>query len=133
MNTHTLSVPKFITVLISFFIAVIAIATILPSQSAFAATGDGAKAEACLAVGGCDANAGTKVNNVTSAVINIMSIVIGVIAVIMIIIAGAKYITSGGDSGKVSSAKNSIIYALIGLVIVALAQVIVRFVLKTAA
>ena len=62
-------------------------------------------------------------------VINIFSIVVGVIAVIMIIVGGLKYITSSGDSGNVTSAKNTILYAVIGLVIVALAQVIVRFVL----
>lgn len=62
-------------------------------------------------------------------IINIVSIVVGVVAVIMIIFGGLKYITSGGDSSNVSSAKNTIIYAIIGLVVVALAQFIVRFVL----
>jgi hypothetical protein len=47
----------------------------------------------------------------------------------MIIIGGFKYITSGGDSNNVSSAKNTILYAIIGLIIVALAQTIVRFIL----
>ena len=48
----------------------------------------------------------------------------------MIIYGGMRYITSGGDSGKITSAKNTIIYALIGLVVVALAQFIVKFVLN---
>lgn len=69
------------------------------------------------------------VNDIITNVINIFSIVVGVVSVIMIIIGGLKYITSGGDSGNVSGAKNTILYAIIGLVIVALAQVIVRFVL----
>jgi hypothetical protein len=47
----------------------------------------------------------------------------------MIIVGGLKYITSGGDSGNVSGAKNTILYAIVGLVVVALAQIIVRFVL----
>lgn len=73
------------------------------------------------------------ISDVATTVVNIISIVVGVIAVIMIIFGGAKYITSGGESGKITSAKNTIIYALIGLVVVALAQVIVHFVLgKTA-
>jgi cytochrome bd-type quinol oxidase subunit 2 len=76
--------------------------------------------------------AATNVSTLLARVINIFSIVVGVIAVIMIIIGGLKYITSGGDSGNVSSAKNTIIYALVGLVIVALAQFIVRFVLGQA-
>lgn len=70
------------------------------------------------------------VNNIITTVINIFSLVVGVISVVMIIIGGLKYITSGGDSGNVSGAKNTILYAIIGLVVVALAQVIVRFVLR---
>ena len=69
------------------------------------------------------------VNDILTTVINIFSLVVGVVSVIMIIVGGLKYITSGGDSGNVSGAKNTILYAIVGLVIVALAQVIVRFVL----
>ena len=65
-------------------------------------------------------------------IINIFSIIVGVVAVIMIIFGGFKYITSAGNQESIKSAKNTIIYALIGLIIVALAQVIVRFVLREA-
>ena len=74
--------------------------------------------------------AGQTVNEIIATVINIFSFIVGVIAVIMIIIGGIKYITSGGDSNNISSAKTTIIYAIIGLVVVALAQIIVRFVLQ---
>ncbi len=50
----------------------------------------------------------------------------------MIIVGGLKYITSGGDSGNITSAKNTILYAIVGLIVVALAQIIVRFVLQRA-
>lgn len=70
------------------------------------------------------------INNTITMIINIFSTIVGVIAVIMIIYGGLRYITSGGDSGKIGNAKNTIIYALIGLIIVALAQFIVRFVLS---
>lgn len=76
--------------------------------------------------------AGDRVSDLLKRVINIFSWIVGVIAVIMIIVGGLKYITSGGDSSNVSSAKNTILYALVGLVIVALAQFIVRFVLGEA-
>ena len=80
-----------------------------------------------------DPNAGnTDITDVIKLVVNIFSIVVGFLAVIMIIWGGLRYITSGGDSGKSTTAKNTIIYALIGLVIVALAQFIVRFVLSKA-
>ncbi len=72
----------------------------------------------------------SKINSIIKTVLNIISLIVGVVAVIMIIFGGLKYITSGGDSNNVSGAKNTIIYAIIGLVIVALAQFIVQFVLN---
>ncbi len=71
-----------------------------------------------------------QLDSTIKTVINIISIVVGIVAVIMIIIGGFKYITSNGDSGAVSSAKNTILYAIVGLVVVALAQIIVRFVVN---
>lgn len=70
-----------------------------------------------------------KVNGLLTDIINIFSVIVGIIAVIMIIVAGLRYITSGGKQESVTSAKNTILYAVIGLVIVALAQIIVKFVL----
>jgi hypothetical protein len=82
--------------------------------------------------GNCGATSGgtEKINSIITTVINIFSIIVGVVSVIMIILGGFRYITSGGDSSNVQSAKNTIIYALIGLVVVALAQFIVQFVLN---
>jgi energy-converting hydrogenase Eha subunit B len=83
---------------------------------------------------GCDdttstATESTDLTNAIRFIINVISVIVGVVAVIMVIFGGLRYITSGGDSGKVSSAKNTIIYAVIGLIVVALAQFIVQFVL----
>jgi len=87
-------------------------------------------AELQFASGPCADNQSTeRLNNLIKTIINIVSVVVGVVAVIMIVFGGLKYITSGGESSNVSSAKNTIIYAIIGLVVVALAQFIVRFVL----
>jgi hypothetical protein len=87
---------------------------------------------ASLTVGTCNTtdDPTTKANNLIASVVNIFSLVVGVVAVIMIIVGGFRYITSGGDSNNVTAAKNTILYAIIGLVIVALAQFIVRFVLN---
>jgi hypothetical protein len=63
-------------------------------------------------------------------VVNLFSLVIGVIAIIMIIYGGFRYITSGGASERVGNAKNTLVYAIVGLIIVALAQIIVHFVLN---
>ena len=77
-----------------------------------------------------DLSTGTdQIQRIVTMVINIFSVVVGIVAVIMIIYGGFKYITSGGDSGNITSAKNTIVYAIIGLVVVALAQFIVKFVL----
>jgi hypothetical protein len=70
-------------------------------------------------------------NVIIARVINILSSLAAVIAVIMIIIAGLRYITSAGDSAKATSARNTILNAVIGLVIAVFAQVIVRFVLHS--
>jgi cytochrome bd-type quinol oxidase subunit 2 len=75
------------------------------------------------------ASANAEINNIIKLVINIFSLIVGLVSVIMIIVGGLKYITSGGESSNISSAKNTIVYAIIGLVIVALAQFIVHFVL----
>jgi|SRR3989344_3363110 len=69
-------------------------------------------------------------NNTITKIINILSVIVGVIAVIMLIFGGFRYVTSSGDATRVASAKNTLLYALIGLIIAALAQVIARFVLK---
>lgn len=82
--------------------------------------------------GGSCQGGDTAVNNLIRAVINTFSIIVGIVAVIMIMVGGFKYITSSGDSGSIQSAKNTILYAIVGLIIVALAQAIVRFVLDRA-
>src|SRR5689334_12571760 len=78
-----------------------------------------------------DTSGGTaKIQNIVTTVINIFSVIVGIVAVIMIIFGGFKYITSGGDSSNITGAKNTIVYAVIGLVVVALAQFFVQFVLN---
>jgi hypothetical protein len=48
----------------------------------------------------------------------------------MIMVSGFRYITSGGDAQKISSAKNTLVGAIIGLVVIVLARVIITFVLS---
>jgi len=69
------------------------------------------------------------VNKIVNLVITIFSWLVGVVSVVMIIVGGFKYVTSGGESAGVTSAKNTILYAIVGLIIVAVAQIIVHFVL----
>lgn len=76
-----------------------------------------------------NSNKGTKVTDVIRNVIGILSFLVGMIAVLMIVIAGFRFVTSNGDAGTVSSAKNTIIYAVIGIIITVMAYAIVNFIL----
>ena len=63
-------------------------------------------------------------------VTNTILYIVGIIAVIMLIVGGIKYVISGGDAKKVTDAKNTVLYAIIGLVIAFLAFAIVNFVIS---
>ena len=78
-----------------------------------------------------DAN-GEGLKGLVKNILNILSWIIGVVSVVMIIVGGFRYIISSGDSGQIQSAKNTILYAVVGLIIVLFAQLIVRFVIGTA-
>lgn len=64
-------------------------------------------------------------------IVNTMLFVLGALAVTMVIFGGVKYVLSAGDAKKVETAKNTILYAIIGVVVAALAGVIVNFVLTS--
>lgn len=95
------------------------------------------KADACAGVNqlngttgaNCQKNADKSVNNIIKTVITILSVVVGFIAVIMVIVGGLKMMTANGDSSAIAAARSTIIYALIGLVVVAVAQILVHFVI----
>ena len=62
---------------------------------------------------------------------NTILYIVGIVAVIMLIIGGIRYVISGGDSKKVTDAKNTVLYAIIGLVIAVFAYAIVNFVISS--
>ncbi len=70
-------------------------------------------------------------NGIFTTIINFLLFLIGIISVLMIIYGGIQYSLSGGDSGKVTNAKNTILYAVVGLIIAMLAYAIVNFVVKS--
>lgn len=61
---------------------------------------------------------------------NVLLFLIGAIAVIMLIYGGFRYTTSGGDTAAVTSAKNTILYAIVGIIIAILAYAVVNFVIS---
>jgi Type IV secretion system pilin len=105
-----------------------------PAAAAGASSSNDSKDAVCKGLsitgGKCGGGAETTVSTIIKTAIQIFQLIIGIIAVFTIITAGLNYITSGGDSGKTATAKNRILYAAIGLVVVALAQIIVQFILN---
>ena len=63
-------------------------------------------------------------------VINLMLFIVGVLAVFMMIYGGIRYVLSGGDNGKVKDAKNTILYAIVGLIVAILGYAIVGWVVS---
>ena len=64
-----------------------------------------------------------------TGILNAVIAVLGIVAVVVIIIGGVSYMTSSGDASKVKKAKDTILYGVIGLIIVALSFAIVNFVI----
>ena len=87
--------------------------------------------EACSGVqavggGACNGNA---FEGFLKKVVNILIFIIGAISVIMIIVGGLRYVLSGGDQNSVKAGKDTILYAVIGLVVSLMAYAIVNFVI----
>lgn len=130
---------QFVIALISsmFVLAVPALALAAPTTTPATGPVAGSNYDAvCQGVGltggDCAKDAEPAIDGIVKAVINVFSVVVGVAAVIMILVGGFKYITSSGDSNSINGAKNTILYAIVGLVVVALAQIIVQFTLRRA-
>ena len=68
---------------------------------------------------------------VFTTIVNILLFLIGFLSVIMLIYGGIQYTLSSGDSGKVTNAKNTILYAVVGLIVAILSYAIVNFVLTS--
>lgn len=77
----------------------------------------------------CD-NQDDTIQNYIKIIVDGLLFILGAVSVIMIIIAGIGYTTSGGDATSVTKAKNTLMYAVVGLVVALLAYAIVDFVLS---
>ena len=116
-------------------LTLLAIPLLTSSAPALAAcpTSTSSKDQVLQGVGQTGSNCSdTGVSSTIHSAVKLLSYIAGVAAVIMIIIAGIRYTTSNGDSGRVNSAKNALIYALVGIAVAALAQVLVNTVLANA-
>ena len=92
------------------------------------------------AQGGVDAARGEGVptnltngdDSLVSLIINVMLYAIGVVSVVMLIIGGFRYVVSGGQKEAVTAAKNTILYAIIGLLVAIFAYPIIKFIVDIA-
>ncbi len=76
----------------------------------------------------CDAAGKDDAGNLIENVIGILLWAIGVISVIMIVVGGIRYALSAGNSSSITAAKDTVLYAVIGLVVALLSYAIVKFV-----
>jgi hypothetical protein len=133
-------IRMFMTALVA--VCLFAVSTLAVPHASYALL-EGSKGAACDGANlsdtptGCDSASSTananKVNDILKTVLTILSLVVAIISVFMIIIGGIRFVTSQGDGSSTAAARNTIIYAVIGLVVAAIAQALVQFVVGRAA
>ena len=72
-------------------------------------------------------------NGIFTTVTNVLLFIVGVLSVVMVIVGGLRYVVSGGNSAAVTGAKNTILYAIVGVIVAFLAYAVVNFLLGTLA
>jgi hypothetical protein len=77
----------------------------------------------------CSSASGKNLSDVIVKVTNIIIFIVGAASVLMLIIGGFRYVLSGGDSAGVEGAKNTILYAIIGVIVAIMSYAIVNFVI----
>jgi len=127
---------KKIKLIITSLALVLGVASVSMVPAGVVSAVDSAQKSACLGSGGrwtgseCVRSGEASLQDQIKQVVNVLLFVLGAISVIMIIIGGIRYATSNGDSSQITSAKNTILYAIIGLVVAILAYAIVNFVIN---
>lgn len=110
-------------------ISLLAGTVVVTNSGTVLAASSASKNTVCSGIGGCTESTNNITNTIRNAV-NVFSAIVGIIAVVVVLIAGFQYVTAAGDSSKVATAKTTLIYAIVGLIVAALSQSIVQFVLK---
>ena len=120
------------TVLVTLaLVGLVGVVPLTASSTAYADNADTVKSGVKSIGGDENGNKAGDFNKIIKNVINILLFLIGAIAVIVIIISGIRFTTSGGDAGQAKSAREGIIYAVVGLVVALLAFALVNFVIDS--
>lgn len=120
---------RFKIVLASFAVAFLGALSLAPVAPAAAID---PLADACKNNGGsaiCK-NDNEKADDLIDTIVDVLLYIVGILAVIMIIVGGIMYTISGGDAGKVTKAKNTLTYAIVGLVVAFIAFALVNWVYR---
>lgn len=114
--------------------------SLISVNGASALIGTSTKEEACKGVevsnsasDDCGDEAANNTQTIIKRVIDILTIVGGIIAVIVIIVNGIRLTLSSGDSSRVNTARTGIIMAIVGLIVIAIAQALVKFIINKVA
>lgn len=117
-----------LTVLLLCILAVPASASAFDPFQTVCQTG-GSSSSVCTT----DAGGSSGTDPVTTKIAEVTELIAyaaGIIAVIIIIVSGIRFMTSGGDSNSVNAARSTLIYAAIGLVVIAVGESLILFVLS---
>jgi len=117
---------KITSIILSLFM-LIGVASLVPATATFASAADQIK----TGVDSVSSGDSATLPSTFKTIVNVMLYILGAISVIMIVIGGIRYTISGGDSSSTKAAKDTILYAVIGLIVAILAYAIVNFVLTS--
>lgn len=127
MSGNKAAIKSFLGAIVASFVVIFAAPLALAAQSFDMSISDGANSAR-----GTDQAADLfGATGIFTTITNVLLFVVGAISVIMVIIGGLRYILSGGNNANVTSAKNTVLYAIIGIVVALFAYAIVNFVLAS--
>ncbi|MFI5212824.1 MAG: pilin [Candidatus Saccharimonadales bacterium] len=121
---------KHITLALASLVAIIGLTVFAPSYAGASTVSD-TIGQGVGQAGGSDPGNNVPLGTRVKTIVNVMLFILGAIAVIMIVVGGIRYTTSGGDASRVKGSKDTIMYAIVGLVIALLAYALVNFVIAS--
>lgn len=119
------------TIIVSAVFVTGAVSVALLPQPALA-QGAGCAGKACITDGASNVNTGATndVPDTIKIVTDLLLFILGAVSVIMLVIGGFKFVASNGNAEQVKSAKNTILYAIIGVVVALLAYAVIDWVVE---
>lgn len=71
---------------------------------------------------------GNPINNIIDSILGVITYIAGILAVILILVSGYRFVTSGGNPNAITQARQTLMYALIGIIVVAVSQSLILFI-----